>query len=794
MLTRTIALILPALALTACGLQDEPGQPREGAQADGAREDGAANGAGEAGDRAQAGSANARQAAAGALTIERLYGSPSLDGPAPQNLKFSPDGTRVTFTRPKEEDRTVLDLWAMDVADGRTYRLVDASALAPEERELTEAEIQFRERARITHSGVVSYSWDEAGEAILVPLDGDIFHVDVESGETRRLMQTEAFETDAKVSPGGRYVSFIREQNLWVHDLERDREFQITQGGGGAVSWGMAEFVAQEEMQRYTGYWWSPDESRIAVARVNENPVMIVERFGFEPDGFTVTEQRYPRAGTANAIVDLFVFDLQRTIAGEAADTARRQVDLGDNNDIYLARVDWSTDSSTVYVQRQNRQQTRLDILAADAATGETQVALSEEAETWINLTDDFTPLEDGGFLWTSERSGFRHVYRMTPGGELVQITSGDWVVDELSGLSADGQTVYFEGWTQSPLERHLYAVRVDGESPPEQITEGQGWWSVTLGEGAQAFIGTYRDPATPPRTGLYTGLGAPIAWIEENALDADHPYGPYRDSHVAPEYGTLTAADGETELHWMMYRPDHCTAQSPCPAIIEVYGGPHVQRVTKTWTPLRDQIYAQAGYVYFKLDNRGSWNRGHAFEAALHDRMGTVEVADQLEGLDYLQGLDFVDPERIGLWGWSYGGYMTLMTTLQAPGRFEAAVSGAPVTDWSLYDTHYTERYMGMPQENRSGYETGAVLTHVEGYETPTLMIHGMADDNVTFDHSTRLYAELQRRGELFEMMTYPGQRHGIRPPELQVHLLRTIRAFFDRELASDEVRARGE
>ena len=220
----------------------------------------------------------------------------------------------------------------------------------------------------------------------------------------------------------------------------------------------------------------------------------------------------------------------------------------------------------------------------------------------------------------------------------------------------------------------------------------------------------------------------------------------------------------------------------------MQVYGGPHVQTVSKGWVGARDQLFADEGYILFKLDNRGSWNRGLAFEAELHDRMGTVEVRDQLTGLDYLESLDFVDNDRIGLWGWSYGGYMTLMTTLQAPGRFDAAVSGAPVTDWSLYDTHYTERYMDTPQNNESGYYEGSAFAHLDGYETPTLLIHGMADDNVTFDHATRLYAELQERGELFEMMTYPGQRHGVRPPALQQHLWTTIYDFFGRELAEED------
>ena len=432
------------------------------------------------------------------LTIERLYGSPSLTGPTPRNVKFSPDGSRITFLRPKEEDRTVLDLWAMDVDDGETYRLVDARVLAPEERELTEAEIQYRERARISSTGVVSYDWDQEGEAVLVPLDGDIFYVDIETGEARRLMETEAFETDARVSPGGRYVSFIREQNLWVHDLETGEEHALTTSGGGLISWGMAEFVAQEEMRRYTGYWWSPDDARIAVARVDQSPVQVVERFGISAEGVSTSEQRYPRAGTDNAIVDLYMLELETRIGSDAPDSDLVEVDLGDDENIYLARVDWAADGNTVYVQRQNREQTRLDVLAADPVTGAAEIVLSESSDSWINLTNDLTPLTRGGFLWTSERTGYRHIYHAGEDGELRQITRGAFVVDEISGISEDGETVYFEGWVEDPLQRHLYSIRFDGSSEPASVTEEEGSWAATLGPDAEAFVGTFSAPPHP--------------------------------------------------------------------------------------------------------------------------------------------------------------------------------------------------------------------------------------------------------------------------------------------------------
>lgn len=714
------------------------------------------------------------------LTIERLYGSPDLTGPTARNVQFSPDGSRISFLRAKDDDRTVQDLWAMDVATGEAYLLVDARQLVPEERELTEAEIQFRERSRITSSGVVTYQWDETGAAVLVPLDGDVFYVDVESAQTRRLTETEAFETDAKVSPNGGFVSFIRDQNLWIHDLSTGEERALTTEGGGEISWGMAEFVAQEEMRRYTGYWWSPDDSRIAVARVDESPVMVVERFGISADAVSVSEQRYPRAGTPNALVTLHVIDLDSDDISE--------MDLGSDTDIYLSRVNWSESGETLWVQRQNRAQTQWDLLALEPRTGaeDTTRGITEQADTWINLAHDLRTLAGGSLLYLSEQSGFRHIRHVGADGVARDITSGDWVVDSLEAVDEDAGIVWFSGWRDTPLERHLYSVNLDG-GEPQRITFGEGRWNVSVGSGGSGFIGTYSDIETPPNTGLYSIEGERIAWVEENPLNQAHPYAPYLARHVRPEYGTLTAADGQTELHWQMYRPDHCTAATPCPAIVQVYGGPGVQTVTKGWQSLRDQILAQSGYVLFKVDNRGSSNRGHAFEAPLHLRMGILEVEDQLAGLDWLQARDFVDADRVGLWGWSYGGYMTLMATLQAPGRFAAGIAGAPVTDWALYDTHYTERFMSTPQDNAEGYDAGSVFAHLDGYQTPLLIIHGMADDNVTFDHSTRLFAELQERGQVFEMMTYPGQRHGIRPPPLQTHLLRTQMAFFNRYLSGE-------
>ncbi|WP_421790830.1 DPP IV N-terminal domain-containing protein [Hyphobacterium sp.] len=724
----------------------------------------------------------AQDASSESLTLERLYASPSLNGPVASATRFSPDGGLITFLQAKEEDANVRDLWAIDVDGGEPFMLVDSRALVPEERELTEAEIQLRERARITGSGIVSYDWDSLGEAILFPLDGDVFYYELESGDARRLMETEAAETDSRISPAGRYVGFVREQNLFVHDLQTAETRAITTEGGGTLSYGMAEFVAQEEMRRSTGYWFSRDDQYVAFAEVDESPIPISYRVDIQGDGATVSEQRYPYAGEANVNIRLFIENL---------DTGERvEADLGEETDIYLARANWAPDGR-LFVQRQNRAQTRLDLLAYDPATGENETILAELDPAWINLTYDLTFLSDGTFLWTSERTGFRHIYHYAGDGtEIAQITSGDWQINAIEGVDADAGLVYFTGWVTDPLQRHLYAVSfAQANSEPVQVTDGQGWWGgISMGEGAQSYLASFSNPSQPSQTGLYDASGSLLRWIEENELNEDHPYFPYLDDHIVPNFGSIEAADG-SELHYLMYLPPDFDPSQQYPVIVNVYGGPVVgRRVRMSWLGTSDQYIAQQGYIYFKLDNRGTPDRGHAFETALHRAMGGVEVVDQLAGLAYLQSLDFVDPDRVGIWGWSYGGYMTLMTTLQAPGAFAAGVSGAPVTDWALYDTHYTERFMGTPQNNAEGYAQSSVFAHLEGWDTPLLIMHGMADDNVVFENSTRLFNALQERDLPFEMMTYPGQRHGIRGEMRNRHRMRAMMEFFDRHLRPDD------
>lgn len=712
------------------------------------------------------------------LTPERVFADPSLNGPSARSVTLSPDGELVAYLLPREDDVDVLDLWAAPVAGGDPFRLVDARALVPDAGELSEAERARRERMRISQRGVVEYSWDDQGRFILAPLEGDIFLASREDGTVRRLTETEADEIDAKVSPNGNYVSWVRDQDLIVYDLTNGFEIPVTYDGDGAVTWATAEFIAQEEMDRDTGYWWSPDERYIAMTRVDETGVDIIPRLDITGEGASTIEQRYPRAGRPNAVVQVWVQDM---LVGD-----RRQVDLGENEDIYVARVDWANDGRTLYVQRQSRDQRTLELLAVNPRTGESRVVLTETNDHWVDLTHDFTPLDDGGFLWSSDRDGNLHLYRYGADGQVVnQVTSGDWPIRGVEEVDEESGQVWFLASPGDPTQQHLFVTRLDGSAEPTRVTSGEGWWSADVGEGG-VFVGNYSDPMTPPNTALYAADGQRLRWIEENALDADHPYAPFVARHTVPTYGTIQAEDG-SDIWYQVLTPPEFDPTRRYPAIIEVYGGPGVQRVTRGWQPLSSRLYLEAGYVVFRLDNRGSSNRSADFQTALDRNLGTVEVDDQYAGLEWLRSQSFIDPERIGVTGWSYGGFMVLMMMTDPRFDLQAGASGAPPTEWGLYDTHYTERFMGTPEDNADGYAASDVIPRLANLEGRLMIMHGMADDNVIFENATRVINALQERSMPFEMMLYPGQRHGVRGNPRLLQQWRTYLDFFGRNLAED-------
>ena len=724
------------------------------------------------------------------LPLERLFSAPDLSGPSMRGVELSPDGKLVAYLRARADDKDRFDLWAYDVGQSRDRLLVDSRTLAGADKALSAEEEARRERQRTSaYSGIVEYSFAPDSRHLLIPLNGDLYVYDLArrpADAVRRLTSTDAYETDARFSPHSNYVSFVRDQNLHIIDLATGKERAVTSDGKGPVSYGVAEFIAQEEMDRDTGYWWSPDERYIALSRVDESPVKEVERFEIQATGATIVKQRYPATGESNARVDLIVADL--------AARSQLKLDLGPETDIYLPRVDWFPDSLGLAVQRQSRNQKTLDLLRFDVLSGRGRVLLTEHSEHWVPLHRELTFLQRSPqFLWASSRSGYQHLYLYGNDGKLIRpLTSGEFMVVAESPESAiravDERTrrVYFMANLPSPVERQLYWISLDQPAEPQRITAGAGWHSVSMSQDASVFVDTFSDANTPRSVTLRNAKGHKLAAMLPNQLDAAHPYARYLDEHVRAEFGTIEASDGQ-KMQYKLLKPRTLEPGKRYPVLVDVYGGPGVQRVSDAWGSLFHQYLVQHGYIVFQLDNRGSGLRGERFEAALGLRMGDIEVRDQVRGVEFLRGLPFVDGKRIGIYGWSYGGYMTLMSLMKAPEAFAAGVAGAPVTDWALYDTHYTERYLSTPALNADGYRTSNVLQFAERLSRPLLLVHGMADDNVLFANSTALMKKLQDLQKPFDLMTYPGGKHGlIRQSIAGLHAHTNLVRFFDRELGA--------
>ena len=722
------------------------------------------------------------------LTFERVFASPGLDGPTPRKVKLSPEGRYLTVLRNREADRERYDLWAYDRNAGEWAMLVDSEALGSG-RDLSEDEKMQRERARVgSLKGIIDYQWTKDASGVLVPLDGDLYLARL-GGETVQLTDTEESELNPALSNTGAYVSFVRDRRLWVGEAGGEAQ-PVTPKEGEDVRWGEAEFVAQEEMARLTGYWWSPDDRRVAVERFDESMVGIVTRAAIGATGTKVFDQRYPVAGSENADVELYVMDPDGKNRIKVDLAAHQQPGIyteGDPTDFYLARVDWAPDGSALYVQRQNREQTVLDMLKVDPETGAATPVFTEKAavaDYWINLGDDYKLLDNGDLVWWSERDGYGHLYLYSAGDDWQdarQLTRGAFVVSKLVGVDQDaGRLFYLATSAEDPLEQHIYSLDYsDPAAQPQRLTEAGYTHSATMDGKGQTLVITRSNDDTPPHSYIADQQGQRLAWIEENALDADHPYAPYLASHRPTQYGTIEAEDG-TPLYWEMVTPEMEPGKR-YPVYYYHYSGPGPQIVNRGWNGALRQAIVDKGYIWFALDNRGSNYRGVAFEQPLYRAMGGVEVRDQKAGAEYLKTLDFVDPDKIAIDGWSYGGYMTLKQLQADPGLYAAGVSGAPVTRWELYDTHYTERYMGTPQADGEAYTAASAIPEATKITDPLLIIHGMADDNVVFENATEVISAMQEANVPFEMMLYPGYTHRVSGEQISPHRYNTVFRFLE-------------
>jgi dipeptidyl-peptidase 4 len=690
--------------------------------------------------------------------------APEAGGRRPTLAAWSPDGKRLSYLWGEGGEGSRKDLWVLDLATGRSQVLLEGKDKKDDKDERLELD---------------AYTWSPKGDALLLVAKGDLYLESLASREVRRLTRTEAAEEDPRFSPDGRHIAFVRGFDLYVMDAESGDETRLTSDGQENVALnGTNDWVYGEEIWDRTpeGFWWSPDGSRIAFYHFDETPVGVYPLVDDTPLYPKVTLQKYPKAGEPNPRVKVGVVNI--------ASKRTTWFDTGDPES-YLARVDWTPAGDAVAVQRLNRDQTHLELLRCGATDGACKPLVSETWRTWINLGRDFHFLPDGRFLWGSERDGWRRLYLYAADGHLLRpATPEGWAVTSLDGVAADGSWAMVTAFPTAGLgaiDRRVARVRLgggDSGSVWEVLTPEPGNHAAVVSPRTGAWVHTWSDADTPTRSEVRpAGGGRPV-------LLPSAP--PTFDTAALPkwEFLTIPGPDG-SRLAARLLKPAGFDPSRHYPVIIYHYGGPGSQVVANAWNgrDLWHKLMAQRGFAVFSVDNQSSLFFGKTGEDRDYRRFGTINLAGQLAGVDYLKTLPWVDASRLGLWGWSGGGTNTLYCVLNRPGVWKAAIAGAPVTDWKLYDTIWTERYLDRPQDNADGYRDSSPITYSPNLKDHLLVVHGLADDNVHPQNSVNLSDELVKGGLAFEQAFYPGQKHGFRGAYNR-HFYERATEFFEREL----------
>jgi dipeptidyl-peptidase-4 len=717
----------------------------------------------------------------GSFPIEEVARYP-LPGMARLPSAVRPDPTSKMLTYLWSEEGTLTrQLYAHDPSSGERKLMFAPEGGGATEENLSAEEKLRRERTRERGLGVTSYAWAKEANRVLVPVRGDVWVQDGLHGTPRRVAEGGDHPCiDPQITRDGKHVAFVKDDELYVVSAETGggAPVQLTSGARGTGrTHGLAEYIAQEEMDRHHGFWWNHAGDALAYEEVDETEIPIWRITHEAAATPTWEDHRYPFAGAANAKVKLGV------IARDGGATTWMDLRMDGEPEIYLARVHWTPDGNLL-AQLENRAQTRLQLVRFDLQTGAPTVVLEELSDVWINLHNIFEPLEKGvgeqagAFVWASERTGFRHLYLVDAGGRVIRpLTSGEWIVDSLVGVDEGRGVVYFTGTKDGPTEQHLYRVPLAGGEITRMTTE-PGMHGVVMDPAFNVFVDTHSSMAAP--------YSVSVRAVDDGSFRHRVPVP--ADPRVAalalqpPELVTLPSRDGVT-LHGAIYRPGPEAGPGPWPVIVSVYGGPHAQRVTNGWdmtVDMRAQYLRGLGYLVFKLDNRGSARRGLAFEGAIARDLGNLEVQDQVDGVNWLVAQGLADPKRVGIYGWSYGGYMAAMALVRAPETFKAAVAGTMVSSWDGYDTHYTERYMGTPANNPEGYLNSSVMTHVDKLQGHLMIVHGLIDENVHFRHSARLIDALVKARKPYEVQLFPGERHMPRAEADRVYMEERMRNFF--------------
>jgi dipeptidyl-peptidase 4 len=664
----------------------------------------------------------------------------------------------------------------VDAASGQTTPLFDQTRLEAALAALPGVTLQ--EAGQLAWSNRIIVSPPRTGA--LLTIADDLYYYDFTTARAARLTSTVGAEEEAMFSPDGRFVAFVRANNLFVVEVETRIERALTTDGSDDILNGKLDWLYQEEVYgrgRFRAFWWSPDSSRLAFLQLNQRHVptyTIVDHIPYRPD---VEVMRYPKAGDPNPGVKL---GLSRVAGGGPS-----WVDLSaySASDFLIVNVDWTRDSGQVVHQIQDREQTWLDLQLADASTGHTRRVLRETTPAWVNENGNPIWLQDGSFLWFSERGGFKHLYRYQPDGSLLhQVTSGRWDVRTLYGVDEATGWVYFAAAERTSIGTDIYRIRLDG-SALTRLSQQDGTHRAVFNPTFTHYVGVWSDIQTPTQVRLHRADGTELRAIDRNAVPAlaEHRL-------ATPEFVQVPTRDGFV-MDGVLIRPPDFNPSRRYPVYQFTYAGPGAAQVRNQWGGVQymfHQLLAQQGIIVWILDNRSASGQGAESQWPVYGRLGELELQDLEDGVTWLRQQSWVEPSRILLSGWSYGGFMTAYALTHST-SWAAGIAGAPVTDWRDYDTIYTERYMKMPQNNPDGYRRTSAYLAANRLHGRLLLIHGTLDDNVHMQNSLQFAYELQKAGKPFEMMLYPRSRHSISDPALNLHVRRLMFDFVIRVLAGD-------
>jgi dipeptidyl-peptidase-4 len=701
------------------------------------------------------------------LSIEDTAAEPPLAGRPAAGVTWLAGGSRFSYVvREGSGDKEVSELWLEETASGKKKMVVSTRALA-----LPEEPAPEKNGKRVTAS-LEGYRWSPDGRAVLVTGGDDLWLYDAVASRIERLTRDRDKEEFPSFSPDGKRIAFVRKNDLFTIELDGRRETRLTRDGSEQIFNGRLDWVYEEELASRDGrgYEWSPDGRSIAYLRLDDAPIVRYPLVNYLAVPATAEWQPYPQAGQKNPVASFHVVGV---------DGVERGAVRPDGDGYVVPAFSWTTDSRSVCYRVLNRAQNREEVRLFTPAGSSSTTLFVEQAPDWVNVADPPRFLRDGRYVWKSERTGYAHLFigRGT-GGEPKPITRGDWLVDKIAGVDEGRSLVYFTATEENVRRRQIYRVSLDG-SGFSRLTSSRGQHSPELSPDGRFLLDTFSTVTQPPVLSLKDSAGREIRAV-------DRPESRLEEYELATTEEANVRADDGARLEARLVKPADFDPSRKYPVVVFVYGGPHSQVVRDAWgaTTLLDHLLASRGFLVWSLDNRGAAGHGHAWEAPLFRDMGRHELADQLAGVRYLKTLPYVDGARIGIWGWSYGGYMTLYALTNAPDVWKCGIAGAPVTHWKFYDTIYTERYMRTPAENPDGYERSAPLSKAGEIRAPLLLIHGASDDNVHLQNTLAFIDALARARKRYELQIQPREKHGFRGTDSLTFRNQAIIRFFEEHL----------